>query len=95
MRSSNMRPQLGSQPKLPKKVIPGTKYNTDGTLDYSFVLSEKDKQENDFFIIKRLVYHYEWIGRQQINRHRDEIQKKFNLAYGVIDVNEYMKNETE
>lgn len=95
MRSSNMRPQLGSQPKLPKKVIPGTKYNTDGTLDYSFVLSEKDKQENDFFNIKRLVYHYEWIGRQQINRHRDEIQKKFNLAYGVIDVNDYIKNETE
>ena len=33
-------PQLGVQPGLPKKVIPGTRISQDG-LDISFVLSEE------------------------------------------------------
>lgn len=93
--ASNQRPQLGMKPKLPKKVIPGTQHNTDGTIDYSFVLSEEEKQKDDFFLIKQLVYHYEWIGRQQINRHRDQFVKKFNLAYGVIDTSDYVKEQAE
>ena len=93
--ASNQRPQLGMSPKLPKKVIPGTKQHTDGTIDYSFLLSEEEKKKDDYFKLKQLVYHYEWIGRQQINRHRDAIRKKFNLAYGVIDTSDYIKDESE
>lgn len=93
--ASNQRPQLGSIPKLPKKIIPGTKHTTDGTIDYSFVLSEKEKSKEDYANLKRLAYHYEWIGRQQINRHRDSIAKKYHLAYGVIDVNDYVKDTSE
>lgn len=93
--SSNQRPKLGVSPKLPKKVIPGTKQNGDGTIDYAFVLSEKEKQEGDFYKLKQLVYHYEWIGRQQINRHKDNIRKKYNLAYGIIDVGDYIKASSE
>lgn len=93
--ASNQRPQLGMSPKLPKKVIPGTNQNTDGTIDYSFVLSEEEKKKDNFFHIKQLVYHYEWIGRQQINRHRDAILKKLNLAYGVVDVGDYVKQDSE
>lgn len=93
--ASNQRPQLGMKPKLPKKVIPGTNQNTDGTIDYSFVLSEEEKKKDDYFHLKQLVYHYEWIGRQQINRHRDNIVKKFNLAYGVIDTTDYIKLDSE
>jgi hypothetical protein len=93
--ASNQRPQLGMKPKLPKKVIPGTNQNTDGTIDYSFVLSEEEKKKDDYFQLKQLVYHYEWIGRQQINRHRDSILKKFNLAYGVIDTSDYIKGSSE
>lgn len=95
MTTSNQRPQLGMKPKLPKKVIPGTNHNTDGTMDYSFVLSEEEKEKDDFAKIKQLVYHYEWIGRQQINRHRDAINKKFNLAYGIIDTSDYVKQDSE
>lgn len=87
-------PQLGVQPGLPKKVIPGTKISQDG-LDISFVLSEEMKREDDFKKIKELVYYYEWIARQQINRQRDDITKKFNLATGVIDVEDYIPNESE
>lgn len=93
--NSKSRPQLGVQPKLPKKVIPATGRNTDGTISYQFVLSEDDKKADDFFNIKRLVYHYEWIGRQQINRHRDNILKKLNLSYGIIDIHDYVKDESE
>jgi hypothetical protein len=93
--SSSLRPQLGNFPKLPKKVIPGTKRTTDGTLDYKFVLSEKEKTREDYFNLKKLVYHYEWIGRQQINRHRDSIVKKFNLAYGIVDTSDYIKDQSE
>lgn len=93
--ASNQRPQLGVQPKLPKKVIPGTKHSSDGTIDYSFVLSEKEKTENDYYNVKRLVYHYEWIGRQQINRHRDNIVKKFHLAQGIINIDDYVKDTSE
>lgn len=93
--ASNQRPQLGTFPKLPKKVIPGTKHNTDGTIDYQFVLSEREKSREDYYNLKKLVYHYEWIGRQQINRHRDNIAKKFQLAYGVIDVSDYVKDVSE
>ena len=93
--NSNQRPQLGVSPKLPKKVMPGSGRNTDGTLDYKFVLSEEEKKRDDYFNLKRLVYHYEWIGRQQINRHRDDVLKKFNLAYGIIDVDDYVKDDSE
>lgn len=92
--NSNQRPQLGSVPSLPKKVLPNGKSN-DGVLGYDFVLSESKKEQNDFYEIKRLVYHYEWIARQQVNRHRTEISKKFNLAYGIIDTSDYIKEESE
>ena len=90
-----MAKQLGVQPGLPKKIIPGTKLNADGTIDFSFILSEEDKREDDFEQIKHLVYYYEWIGRQQINAKRDKISKRFNLATGVIDVEDYIPDISE
>jgi hypothetical protein len=87
-------PQLGVQPGLPKKVIPGTRISQDG-LDISFVLSEEMKREDDFKRIKELVYYYEWIARQQINKQRDVITKKFNLAAGIIDSSDYIPDESE
>ena len=90
-----MTTNTGVHPKLPLKKIPGTGLNTNSEYDYSFVLSEKEKKENDFAKIKRLVYHYEWIGRQQMNRVKDNIAKKLNLAHGQIDVDDYVKDTTE
>lgn len=87
-------PRLGVNPKLPKKVLPNGQ-TSDGKYDYDFVLSEEDKEENNYAKIKKLVYHYEWIGRQQVNKKRDIVAKKFNLAYGVVDVNDYVKEESE
>lgn len=87
--------QLGVQPGLPKKVIPGTKISTDNTIDYGFVLTEEDKTEDDFKRIKELVYYYEWIARQQINAKRDKVTKLMNLANGIIDVDDYIKDVSE
>lgn len=86
---------LGLRPRLPKKTIPHSGMKTDGTLDFAFVLSEHDKEDEDFRRIKSLVYYYEWIGRQQVNRQRDKIAKKFNLAYGVIDIDDYIPGQSE
>jgi len=90
---SYTKPQLGASPKLPKKILPVGKAS-DGS-EYPFVLSEKEKEQNDFFEIKRLVYYYEWIARQQVNIHRNEITKKFNLAYGIIDPQDYVPTSEE
>lgn len=87
--------QLGLSPKLPKKIVPGYKQFTDGTLDFAFVLDEKEKTEEDYSQIKRLVYHYEWIGRQQVTQKREAIAKKFNLAIGIIDHSDYISTESE
>ena len=86
---------LGVFPKIPTKTIPGTNVSTDGTNAYQIVLSEQEKEENNYERIKKLVYHYEWISRQQINTNRDKILKLFNMAYGVIDVDDYIKTDTE
>lgn len=86
---------LGLRPRLPKKTIPHSGMRTDGTLDFAFVLSEHDKEDDDYRRLKSLVYYYEWIGRQQVNRQRDKIAKKFNLAYGVIDVEDYIPGQSE
>lgn len=89
------QPKLGVFPKIPNKTIPGTNVSTDGTNAYQIVLSDKEKEENDWERIKKLVYHNEWIARQQINATRDKILKLFNMAYGVIDISDYIKTETE
>jgi len=90
-----MTSNTGVHPKLPLKKVPGTGLNTNGEFDYQMVMSEKDKRENNFEKIKRLVYHYEWIGRQQMNRVGNSISKKLNLAHGQIDVSDYVKDQTE
>jgi len=92
MQKSN---DLGMRPRAPKKPIPGTGQKLDGTLDYSFVLDEKEKVKDDYAKIKDLIWYYTWIGRQQLATQRDKIAKKFNLAYGVIDLNDYVKDESE
>lgn len=90
-----MTSNTGVHPGLSLKKVPGTGLNTNGEFDYQMVMSEKDKEKNDFEKIKRLVYHYEWIGRQQMNRVGNSIGKKLNLAHGQIDVSDYIKDQTE
>lgn len=84
-------PNLGANPPIHKQKIPQG-YDT---WDFKLVLTEKDKEEEDFRRIKTLVYNYERIGRQQLVSIRDGILKKFNLAYGIIDHSDYIKGETE
>jgi len=87
--------KLGVHPGLELKKVPGTGLNTNNEFDYPFVMDEKDKKVDDYKNIKRLIYHYEWISRQQINRETDKIVKKLNLAHGQIDVDDYVKDQTE
>jgi hypothetical protein len=93
-KKSTSRPQTGVQPGLPKKIIPGTRISQDG-LDMSFILTEDEKREENYKRVKELVYYYEWISRQQINQHRDKITKKYNLAMGIIDVDDYIQDSSE
>jgi len=86
---------LGLRPRLPKKTIPHTGLKSNGGLDFNFVISEIEKEENDYDKIKRLVYYYEWISRQQINLNVDRIRKNFNLAEGVIDPEDYIPGASE
>ena len=86
---------LGVFPKLPTKTIPNTGQSITGDLAFDFVLEQSKKLDDNMSQIKKLMYHYEWIGRQQINKHRDDIVKKFNLAYGHIDVDDYVKATSE
>ena len=46
---------LGLRPRLPKKTIPHTGLKSNGGLDFNFVISEIEKEENDYDKIKRLV----------------------------------------
>ncbi|MBK8156498.1 MAG: hypothetical protein IPK55_11125, partial [Streptococcus sp.] len=62
---------------------------------YRLVLTEKEKEAEDFRSLKTLVYNYERIGRQQLVYLREAIVKKFNLAYGIIDQSDYIKGKTE
>ncbi len=87
--------KLGVHPGLELKKVPGTGLNTNNEFDYPFVMDEKDKKIEDYKHIKRLVYHYEWISRQQINRESEKVAKKLNLAHGQIDVDDYVKDTTE
>lgn len=84
-------PNLGPSKPIHKNKIP---YGYDDW-DFKLVLSEKEKEEDDFRRIKTLVYNYERIGRQQIVAYRDSILKKFNLAYGIIDQSDYIKGNRE
>lgn len=86
--------KLGLSPAPPRKPIPGTGKNTDN-VDYPFVLEESEKEANYFQKIKELILRNEWIGRQHMNRNRDKVAKKFNLAYGVIDMTDYIKEDSE
>ena len=45
--------------------------------------------------LKELVCYYEWIARQQINAKRDKVTKLMNLANGIIDVDDYIKDVSE
>ena len=83
-------PDLGSKPPIHKQPIPGY----DG-YRYKLVLSEKEKEQDDFYTLKTLVYNYERIGRQQLQYVRESILKKYNLAYGIIDQGDYIKGKTE
>jgi hypothetical protein len=86
---------LGVQPSLRDKTIPHTGLRSDGTLGYDYVMTEEDKYKDDYKKIKELVYYYRWIGLQQVTRQRDKIVKKFNLAYGKIDIDDYIKGKRE
>ena len=84
-------PQLGANPPIHKQKIPQG-YDT---WDFKLILSESEKEEDDFRRIKTLVYNYERIGRQQLVAYRESILKKYNLAYGIIDQSDYIKGNTE
>lgn len=83
-------PNLGSKPPIHKQPIPGYDQK-----NYKLVMSEEEKEEDHFYSMKTLVYNYERIGRQQLQMIRREIIKKFNLAYGVIDQSDYIKESSE
>lgn len=84
-------PNLGAKPAIHKQKIP---FGYD-TYDFKLILSEKEKEEEDFRRIKTLVYNYERIGRQQLQYIQEDILKKFNLAYGIIDQSDYIKGKSE
>lgn len=84
-------PNMGAKPAIHKQKIP---FGYD-TYDFKLVLSEKEKEEEHFRRIKTLVYNYERIGRQQLQYIQQDILKKFNLAYGIIDQSDYIKGTTE
>lgn len=84
-------PNLGPKPPIHKQKIPYG-YND---WDFRMILSEKEKEEEDFRRIKTLVYNYERIGREQLMSIREEILKLFNLSYGIIDQSDYIKGNTE
>lgn len=87
--------QLGMYPKLPKKPIPASGQNTDGTLEFSLVMTESEKEDDNKVKIKKLVYYYERIGRQIINEKANRLDKNFKLAFGIIDPTDYVKENVE
>lgn len=84
-------PNLGARPSIPNKKFP---YNISDA-DFKLVSTEKEKEKDNMRLIKDLVYDYERRGREQLNYIREDILKKYNLAYGVIDQSDYIKGETE
>ena len=84
---------LGSQGVIPNKKFPNKSFNNE--VDLNLVLSESEKENNDFELVKRLVNNYEEIGRRQIYSSKDKIVKMYNLANGIIDKSDYIKDNTE
>lgn len=83
-------PELGSKPPIHKQPIPGYDQR-----NYRLVMTEEEKEKDDFYSMKTLVYNYERIGRQYLTPLREGILKKFNLAYGIIDQGDYIKGKSE
>ena len=83
-------PDLGSKPPIHKQPIPGYDQQK-----YKLVLTEKEKEQDNLYAIKSLVYNYERIGREQVFYLRQKILKLFNLSYGIIDKRDYVKGRSE
>jgi len=52
--------------------------------------SDKEKYGNDMENIKKLVEYYEQIGWNQVIAKRERFKKLYNLAYGVINPEDYL-----
>lgn len=68
----------------------------DGKMDLSriqinpnLVYTDKEKEENDYDIVKRIVKYYEHLGNQILAGKYEKTIKNFKLAYGVIEPEDY------
>jgi hypothetical protein len=79
--------------RKPEKQNP-RRFNADST-KHNLVMSESQKEEENFYLLKKLILDYEEIGRKTIYFNKDRIIKNFNLANGIIDPKDYVKTEAE
>ena len=62
---------------------------------FSLLLSEETKYANDKEVIKQLVMYYERIGRLQTSQKLKKYERLYNLAYGVINPEDYFSEEVQ
>jgi len=70
-------------------------YPLDGDPPLKFVLSEKEKYDDDMSGVKQIFRYYESVGRMQVMSKAKEIRKLYNAAYGIIDIEEYVEVDPE
>lgn len=58
-----------------------------------FILSESEKYAQDKRLVKNIFNYYESIGISQTLAKDQEVRKLYNLAYGVIDPNDYIETD--
>lgn len=79
---------------------PGTKtklVSTQGeeTLPLKFVLTEQEKFKDDMAAVKRIDRFYESVGHFQTKQKDRETRKCYNLAYGKLNVEDYVEVEAQ
>lgn len=61
----------------------------------NLIMSEKEKKEDDFHLVKKLVMDYEEIGRRSMFYNKEKILKNFQHVNGTIDPADYIRGEAE
>lgn len=79
--------------RVPNKQNPN-RFVGHGT-DHNLIMSEEDKEANEYETLKKLILQYEELGRRQMYFLQEKIIKNNHLADGIIDPKDYIKDKSE
>jgi hypothetical protein len=82
-------------PSLFNNSILYNKTDLDEQMPVKFILTEKEKFDDDMAAVKRIFRYYESIGHVQVKMKDREVRKLYNLAYGQLNMEDYVEVDSE